>query len=105
MSDKLQKELASLLEIIEQHPDGVSIKELLNLMNNVTPKRTVQYRLSILIKSGVLRMESAGRSSKYYINKTLEIDQTLGRVETFMIPLSREGEELRTQVLAPIQMR
>lgn len=105
MSDKLQKELAGLLEIIEQHPNGVSIEELLNLMNNVTPKRTVQYRLSILVKSGVLRMESAGRSSKYYINKTLEIDQTLERIETFMIPLSREGEELRTQVLAPIQMR
>lgn len=109
MSDKLIKETQNLLEIIKHYPDGISIEQLLQIMNNVTPRRTVQYRLSILTKSGILRIKGAGRSSKYYFNQVLENKQVLERKEaiqkTFTIPLSLEGEEVRERILVPIQLR
>lgn len=109
MSYKLKKEIENLAEIVRQHPDGISTEELLHLMNEVTPKRTVQYRLSILIKSGILRIERAGRNSKYYFNQVAENKQTLKSTEaaeiTFTIPLSLEGEEVRKRISVPIQLR
>ncbi len=109
MSNKLKKEIEHLTEIIRRHPDGISIKELLHLMNEVTPKRTLQYRLSILIKASIVRIEGIGRNSKYYFNQVAENKQTQKSAEapktTFTIPLSLEGEEVRKQISAPIQLR
>lgn len=109
MSNKLKKEIENLAEIVRRHPDGISIKELLQFMNDVTPKRTVQYRLSILVKSGILRIKGTGRNSKYYFNQVVENKQTLERTEvkeiTFTIPLSLEGEEARKRISVPIQLR
>lgn len=109
MSNKLKKEIEHLAEIIKCHQDGISIEELLKFTNDVTPKRTVQYRLSTLVKSGILRIEGAGRSSKYYFNQVVENKQTLkpaAASETiFKVPLSLEGEKMRKQISAPIQLR
>lgn len=109
MPKKLQKDLEYLVQLISSRPNGVSIEELLNLMKDSTPRRTVQYRLSNLVKSGILRNEGAGRSSKYYINKTLESTPTLENFEkpptTFTIPLSKEGRELQKLLSTPIQLR
>lgn len=109
MSDELNKELENLTEIVSGYPDGISIEELLNVMKNTTPRRTVQYRLSSLVKSGILRTEGSGRNSKYYTNQILEAKPRLESVEalqtTFKIPVSREGEELRKLITAPIQLR
>ncbi len=109
MSNRLKKEIENLAEIVRRHPDGISIEELLQCMNDVTPKRTVQYRLSILVKSGILRMEGAGRNSKYCFNQVTENQQTLERTAatetTFTIPLSMEGEQVRKRISVPIQLR
>ncbi len=102
MSNKLKKEIENLVEIVKRHPDGISIEELFHFMNDVTPRRTVQYRLSTLVKSGILRMEGAGRNSKYYIHQVVENKQILESAEaiktTFTIPLSFEGEEVRKRI-------
>src|SRR5437870_369152 len=93
----------NLEEIIKRHRNGISIEELLHLMNDATPKRTLQYRLSTLVKSGILKIEGAGRNSKYYVNQPLEKTEAIQT--TFKIPLSLEGEEVRKQISAPIQLR
>ena len=109
MSDKLKKEIENLAKMVKGYPHGVSIEELLKSMNGITPKRTLQYRLSILVKSGVLRIEGAGRNSKYYFNQVVENKSTLEHSEiiktTFTIPLSLEGEEVRKRISIPIQLR
>ena len=109
MSNKSKEELERLVEIIVRYRDGISIEELLNLMNDAVPRRTVQYRLSILVKSGVLSLKGAGRSNKYYINPVLEKKQILEKTEishaAFTIPLSIEGEDLRKLITSPIQLR
>ena len=109
MSSKLKKEIESLVEIVKRHPDGISIEELLHFINDVTPRRTIQYRLSTLVKSGILRIEGAGRSSRYHINQVLENKKILESSDSirtmFTIPLSLEGEELRKLISNPIQLR
>ena len=109
MSNKLKKEIENLAEIVRCHPSGISIEELLQSMNDVIPKRTVQYRLSILIKSGILRIEGAGRNSKYFFNQVIENKPTVESPEAketmFTIPLSLEGEGVRKRILVPIQLR
>lgn len=110
MAKKLQEELESLVDIIKRHPEGVSLEELFHFMNKVIPRRTAQYRLAHLVKSGILKIEGAGRSSKYYyINPVIEDKQLSEETETakatFRIPLSPEGEEVQKQITVPIQLR
>jgi hypothetical protein len=109
MSKKLKEELENLVQFIAHYPDGVSLEELLNFLKGATPKRTLQYRLSKLVKAGVLRNEGAGRNSKYYVSEALENKKTLESIETpqrtFIIPLSIEAQELQKLISAPIQLR
>jgi len=101
MPNKLKKQLENLAEVVKSHPNGISIEELLHVMNNNTPRRTLQYRLSTLVKSGILRVQGAGRSSRYYINQI-----SAAAIQTrFKIPLSLEAEEVRKQISAPMQLR
>jgi hypothetical protein len=109
MSKKLKKEIENLAELVGRHPGGVSCEQLLHFMNDATPRRTLQYRLSTLVKSGILRIEGAGRNTKYHLNliednkKTLEPSEATSA--TFRIPLSVEGEKVRKRISVPIQLR
>ena len=86
MSSKFKKKIEDLAEIVRQHPDGISIEELLHFTDEIIPKRTVQYRLSILIKSGI-----------YHFNQVAENRQTVKLAEAVevpsIVPLSLEGEK------------
>ena len=98
--------MENLVEIVKCHPGGISIQELLQSINDVIPRRTVQYRLSILVKSGILRIEGSGRNSKYYFNQVVENLTPAGAAEIpFTIPLSLEGKEVRKRISVPIQLR
>ncbi len=106
MSHKFKKELEYLVQIIALHSDGISLEELLNSINEAAPRRTVQYRLSTLVKSGIIRIEGAGRSSKYYINPGQSGSRKTETIQsTFTIPLSIEGSQLRKEISTPIQLR
>lgn len=109
MSKKFKEELENLVQIVVHHTDGVSIDELLNLLTNSTPKRTLQYRLSHLVKTGILRIEGAGRSTKYHIKETLNFivleSPVTAAYGTSIIPLSQEGQALRERISVPIQLR
>ena len=109
MSKKLKKEIENLAEIVRWHPDGISIREVMKLVDHLTPKRTVQYRLSLLTKLGILRIEGAGRSSKYYFNQVPETKEPSKPSETvekkFMIPLSNEGKQVYEKISLPLQLR
>ena len=102
-------EFKNLIEIVANHPEGVSTDELFNLLEGTTPKRTLQYRLSALIKAGVLRNLGSGRSSKYSLSEVLDSrknpKQALLPSKSFAIPLSRDAQKLQEQMRAPIQVR
>jgi len=110
MSKKIAKEeLEKLVQIISRHLDGISVNELLNFLADTTPKRTLQYRLSHLVKSGILKNKGSGRSSKYCIRESLEYKETLETVDipsrSPIIPLSPEARELQKLISVPIQLR
>lgn len=109
MHRNTKKNLESITEIFHRHPNGISIEDLLHLTSEVIPKRTIQYRLSILVKSGILRTEGSGKKTRYYLNQEADNLRPLIRLEsaetTSMIPLSFEGEKVRNQISVPIQLR
>lgn len=107
MSKKIAKELEELIQIIANYPNGISVEELSNVLTTVTPRRTLQYRLSHLVKIGVLKIEGMARSSRYHLIKNLE-GATLKIEPTnkiSLIPLSLESNELQKRVSSPIQQR
>ena len=99
MPKKLKKEIENLAAIVKRNPDGVSIDQLLKLTNHLIPKRTLQYRLSILVEAGILRIEGSGRSIRYHFIQVTENKQKLNSSESeepiFRIPLTAEGKELQ----------
>lgn len=107
MSKKIAKELKELVQIIASYPSGLSIGELSHLLTNATPKRTLQYRLSNLVKIGILKIEGAGRSSKYFATKNLDnvTLKTESAHKVSIIPLSYESKELQKLVSSPVQLR
>lgn len=109
MPKKLKEELENLVQIIAHYPGGISIRELQNILVGDIPKRTLQYRLSKLVKSGILRIGGAGRNSKYYLKEVLTKNKTLETVEipqrTHFILLSKETKEVQKLISAPIQLR
>lgn len=107
MSKKITKDLQELAQIISCYPNGLSIKELSSLLTATIPKRTLQYRLSHLVKKGIIKMEGAGRNSKYHITKnldssTLKIKPT---DQTSVIPLSQQASALQRIISFPITLR
>lgn len=92
-------ELGDLVQIITRHPNGISIEELSNILEIAMPRRTLQYRLSHLVKRGVLRIEGLGRSSKYFVNEKT----TIARAS--IIPLSLEGQEVQKLISVPMEFR
>lgn len=105
----MKEELENLVQIVGHHPHGVSTEELFHYFNATIPKRTLQYRLSILVKASLLKSEGSGRNSRYFVTRALGIKKTLESVEisksTSLIPLSIEAQELQQLISAPIQLR
>jgi hypothetical protein len=106
----MKKELDELVRFISRYPEGISVGGLLNLYSEVIPKRTLQYRLGSLVKSGVIRNIGVGKQSKYCIEKPIESEPFVERPSrseqrTSIIPLSIEGEEVRGLISLPIQLR
>jgi Fic family protein len=110
MLKKTSKEdLEKLVQIIANHPNGVTVEELLNSLAVTTPKRTLQYRLSNLVKAGVLKNVGSGRSSKYYISEVLG-DKEASKIldvpsKSSIIPFSSEALEIQKLISTPIQLR
>ncbi len=110
MSKKTSKdELEKLLQVIACHPNGVSVEELLIFLEGSTPKRTLQYRLSNLVKTGIVKSKGAGRNSKYYVEKILKNKETSEPIHasarSSIILLSSESQELQKLISVPIQLR
>jgi hypothetical protein len=62
-----QQVLDHLVELVRHYPAGVSVEELLQALAYAVSKRTLQYRLAQLVKTGALVVKGAGMSCKYYI--------------------------------------
>ncbi len=109
MSIKLERTYEEIIQTIALYTDGITIDNLLGLLKNRPAKRTVQYRISNLVKNGTIKRIGHGKSSKYAITenipqKKFEKD-AFDPQKTSIIPLSIEGEKLKILLSSPIQVR
>ena len=103
------EEVEKLVKIVERHSDGISIEGLVNAFEGAIPKRTLQYRLSYLVKTGILKKMGIGKGSKYYAEAAIEkkeISEPMkGSSRDSFIHFSSEALELRKLISVPSQLR
>lgn len=108
LSPNLNKQL---LVALGTHPDGLGIEALTARFADVASKRTIQRRLTDLIKEGRIVCEGEARALRYRLapvtgraEVTLPPIQGLGEGEVY-VPLSPTGTEVRALVRKPITER
>ncbi len=109
-----QVELDAVLQVVARFPGGGSIEEIKNALNVSLPRRTLQRRLSQLVKRNLLTLEGRGRASRYRLlprETEVRLASAQPTVQTRVfhtdhcIAISPEGEAIRQAVHAPIQSR
>lgn len=95
MSRKPAIDLAErLIGYLANTPGGMGVEELLGLLDGEVSRRTLQRRLSALVRTGRLIKEGAGPSTIYLLPKPAELEENY-------IPLSPSGAEVRQLVRRP----
>lgn len=98
---KISEETSRLiLDIISRFPNGASVEEILIGLNPPPPRRTLQYRLSALVKKGVIVVVGQARAVRYQLPSTGE---PKGIKEE--ISLSSAAMSIQLAVTRPIQER
>ena len=87
-----------LIAYVANDPSGVGVEELLRLLDGEVSRRTLQRRISELVRSGRLSIEGAGRSTLYLLAKS-------GELEENYVSLSPSGAEVRQLVRRPQSKR
>lgn len=104
-------ELERILQVVSKYPDGVGIEQLSANVSIDLPHRTLQRRLSQLVKENRLVTEGQGRGLRYNL-APIEIaiaattESVTSQVEAeFYVPVSPEGAEIKSYVRQPQQSR
>jgi hypothetical protein len=107
-----QEELDHLETLIAQHPEGVSVEALSQILGSGISRRTLQRRLALLVEQQRIFTEGRGRALRYQriprvIHRTLTDSTAVADQisREIYIPLSHEGEEIRAYINQPVQQR
>lgn len=98
------EDLEAILDIIRQFPGGASVSQIAAVLPKQLPHRSLQRRLGLLVKQKRLVPEGAGRGSRYRVVKK-EAEPAAELRPAAQLPVSPEGEAVRTGVRAPIHER
>ncbi len=105
------KELEQIVDLVGQYPDGIGMEALLRLAGGNIPRRTLQRRLASLVEQKRIQTDGDRRSIKYRlapitgtVNVVLESATVQATGEVY-VPVSLEGEEIKTYVRQPRQQR
>lgn len=95
-----------ILEIVGRFPWGASVEEILTGLNPQPPRRTLQYRLSTLVKSGYLTAEGRTKGRRFHL-PIKDLPKVLQETSspTNQIPLSPIALSINQAVSRPIQKR
>jgi hypothetical protein len=93
-----EEALAAIEDAVRRHSDGVSAPEILRVLANPIPSRTLQYRLKHLVTRNRLIMDGQGRWAKYRLPKTAVDRATREAADELTIPLSEEGTSVQEYV-------
>ncbi len=91
-----------ILDIVSRFPNGASVEEILIGLDPIPSRRTLQHRLSSLVKNGTLLAEGRTRGRRF---KLPEKKQSHRLEEKNYVPLSPTAESIQLQISRPIQTR
>jgi hypothetical protein len=91
-----------ILDIVSRFPNGASVEEILIGLTPVPSRRTLQHRLSSLVKNGILIAEGRTRGRRFKLPKKKHSHRL---EEKNYIPLSPIAESIQLQISRPIQTR
>jgi hypothetical protein len=106
-----QTVLDQVLQLLQQHPGGLSIEELATALAKDVSRRTLQRRLAEWSRSGEIRASGIRRGRRYLApvvitpaTGTIALQGSAPdvRVEEGYVPLSAAGAEIRALVRRPI---
>ena len=90
-----------ILDLVSRFPNGASVEEILIGLNPVPSRRTLQHRLSSLVKNGSLIAEGRTRGRKFKLPE----QQQHRPAEKNHIPLSSTAKSIELQISRSIQVR
>ena len=107
--DQLKAELDALQAIIQQNPSGLSrqgVGEILfQQSGRMLPERTLSRRLEQLVLEQRVRTSGRGRAVLYQPYADQPLAAASATVEPDVVPLSKDGAEVRSLVQRPIGQR
>lgn len=92
-------DLDELQAAVAQFGGGASVAQIAEVLGNILPRRTLQYRLRALVGAGRLRLTGDGRAARYLLAGPGDAPAA------DIIPLSPEGEALLAYVRRPVAAR
>ena len=109
-----REEFNAILEVVSRFPDGASVEDIGEALENRLPRRTLQRRLALLVGRKQLVIEGKGRGRRYKVFPGgVEFRAQPGKIVfksypaeiEIYPPISPEGEIIKQTVRAPIQDR
>ena len=103
-----EQNLLAVEEVVRRHPEGVTARQIAEMLEFAPPRRTLQYRLKFLVDNERLVMEGSGRGARYLVPKInrARIRFVAGtpsvRIQAKVpVTLSASGTEIREYVRQP----
>ena len=109
-----EADLRAIEEVVKSNPDGMTVRQIADALEEAPAHRTLQYRLKRLVDNKRLVMKGVGRRSRYRAPKVNPIEVQFGpgvisgsfsvRIE-IVPPLSEAAAEIRALVDRPAELR
>ena len=99
-----ESQLLEIVEIVNQHPNGVTLKEILTALKTPIHLRTLQRRLSSLVAKGKIETKGNTKSKKYYPAQEDASMQNRPSKGSFLT-LSKASQDLLKKVSLPKNLK
>jgi hypothetical protein len=97
-----------IVRAVAARPEGASIEDIDTALKKTVARRTLQRRLGELVAAGTLSAEGRAKARRYRVVEAqavpVKTQEVVPPIEVY-VPMSPEGEEIRTYLRRPIQER
>jgi hypothetical protein len=100
--------MTSLLDVVAKFPDGARVGEIAEELDASLSRRTLQYRLALLVKQSRLQRQGRGAGSRYHLPPAppvLPEARPSAVIEIEGLTLSPEAARIQVSVTAPLASR
>jgi len=104
-----EDDLAAIEQVVQAHPEGISVAEIAKALKSPVARRTLQYRLKSLADAGRIAAEGEGRGAKYRMPAAVKsgapaAPSPAAEAEE-AVPLSAASKDMRQYLSQPVTAR